>query len=87
MLVAFLSGAAVMGFWLAGLFFLRFWSRTRDQLFLAFTASFWLLGLSQALLSFSDVPVEERTPLYLLRLAAFLIILIAVWRKNSRAGL
>lgn len=86
MLVAFLSGAAVMGFWLAGLFFLRFWSRTRDQLFLAFTASFWLLGLSQALLSFSDVPVEERTPLYLLRLAAFLIILIAVWRKNSRAG-
>ena len=87
MLVAFLSGAAVMGFWLTGLFFLRFWSRTRDQLFLAFTASFWLLGLSQALLSFSDVPVEERTPLYLLRLAAFLIILIAVWRKNSRAGL
>ena len=85
MLVSFLSGATVMGFWLAGLFFLRFWTRTRDQLFLAFTASFWLLGLSQALLSFSDVPVEERTPLYLLRLGAFLIILIAVWRKNVRA--
>lgn len=86
MLVAFLSGATVMGFGLAGLFFLRFWTRTRDQLFLAFTASFWLLGLSQALLSFSSVPVEERTPLYLLRLAAFVIILIAVWRKNSRAN-
>ena len=86
MVVAFLSGATVMGFGLAGLFFLRFWTRTRDQLFLAFTASFWLLGLSQALLSFSNVPVEERTPLYLLRLAAFLVILVAVWRKNSRAG-
>lgn len=86
MLVAFLSGATVMGFGLAGLFFLRFWTRTRDQLFLAFTASFWLLGLSQALLSFSNVPVEERTPLYLLRLAAFLVILVAVWRKNSRAS-
>ena len=86
MLVAFLSGATVMGFGLAGLFFLRFWTRTRDQLFLAFTASFWLLGLSQGLLSFSNVPVEERTTLYLLRLAAFLIILVAVWRKNSRAS-
>jgi hypothetical protein len=86
MLVAFLSGATVMGFWLAGLFFLRFWTRTRDQLFLAFTTSFWLLGLSQGLLSFSNAPVEERTPLYLLRLAAFLIILISVWRKNSRAS-
>jgi hypothetical protein len=85
MLVAFLSGATVLGFGLAGLFFLRFWTRTRDQLFLAFTVSFWLLGLSQALLTFSDVPVEERTPLYLLRLAAFLLILVAVWRKNSRA--
>lgn len=86
MLIAFLSGATVLGFGLAGLFFLRFWTRTRDQLFLAFTISFWLLGLSQAMLTFANVPVEERTPLYLLRLAAFLLILIAVWRKNRRAS-
>ena len=86
MLMAFLSGATVMGFLLAGLFFLRFWTRTRDQLFLVFTVAFWLLGLSQALLTFSEVPVEERTHLYLLRLAAFVLILIAVWRKNARFG-
>ena len=85
MLVPFLAGSTVMGFWLAGLFFLRFWKKTRDGLFLAFTFAFWLLGLSQALLSFSDVPVEERSPLYLLRLAAFVLILIAVWRKNAQA--
>jgi hypothetical protein len=85
MLLPFLAGSAVMGFWLAGLFFLRFWKKTRDGLFLAFTLAFWLLGLSQALLSFSDVPVEERSPLYLLRLAAFVLILIAVWRKNAPA--
>ena len=85
MLVTFLAGATVMGFALAGLFFLRFWTRTRDQLFLAFTASFWLLGLSQAMLTFSNVSVEERTPLYLLRLAAFILILAAVWRKNAKA--
>lgn len=85
MLVPFLSGATVMGFWLVGLVFLRFWKKTRDELFLAFTAAFWLLGLSQALLSFSNVPVEERSPLYLLRLLAFVLILIAVWRKNASA--
>ena len=86
MLVSFLSGATVMGFWLAGLFFLRFWKRTRDGLFLAFTFAFWLLGLSQALLSFADMPMEERSPLYVLRLAAFVLILAAVWRKNAEAS-
>jgi hypothetical protein len=86
MLIPFLAGATVLGFVLAGLFFLRFWTKTRDELFLVFTLAFWLLGLSQALLSFSDVPVEERTHLYLLRLAAFALILVAVWRKNRRAN-
>lgn len=86
MLVPFLAGATVMGFWLAGLFFLRFWKNTRDGLFLAFTFAFWLLGMNQALLSFSDIPVEERSPLYLLRLTAFVLILIAIWRKNARAN-
>ena len=82
MLLDFLSGAVVMGYAVAGLFFLRFWKRTRDELFLAFTLSFWLLGLCQALLAFSLVPAEERSWLYLLRLMAFAIILTAVWRKN-----
>jgi hypothetical protein len=82
MLPVFLAGAIVAGFDLAGLFFLKSWTRTRDELFLAFTGAFWLLGLGQALLTFSNIPLEERTPLYLLRLAAFVLILIAIWRKN-----
>jgi hypothetical protein len=85
MLMTFLSGAAVMGFWFAGLFFLRFWQKTRDELFLAFTLAFWLIGLGQALLAFSHVPVEERSWLYLLRLLAYTLILAAIWRKNLRA--
>lgn len=85
MLLPFLSGMVVLGFSLAGLFFLRFWKKTHDELFLAFTLAFWLLGLGQALLSFSDVPVEERSWLYLIRLAAFMLILGAIWRKNRRA--
>lgn len=81
-LTAFLSGAIATGFALAGLFFLVFWRRTRDELFLAFTGAFWLLGLGQALLTFSSVPLEERSWLYLFRLAAFVLILAAIWRKN-----
>ena len=84
-LYAFLSGAITIGFVLAGLFFLRFWKRTKDLLFIAFALAFWLLGLNQALLAFSRVPVEERTWLYLLRLAAFALILLAIGYKNRSA--
>jgi len=85
MLVPFLSGAIVFGSVVAGLFFLKFWRKTHDELFIAFTLAFWLLGLAQALLAFSSVSVEERSWIYLLRLAAFVAILVAIWRKNASA--
>lgn len=81
-LSAFLSGAIALGFGLAGIFFLRFWKKTREELFIAFTLAFWLLGLNQALIELANIPVEERSWLYLLRLCAFMLILIAIWRKN-----
>jgi hypothetical protein len=79
----FLSGAITFGFVVAALFFARFWQRTRDGLFLAFAVAFALLGLNQALLVLSGIPVEERSPLYLIRLAAFLLIILAIFRKNA----
>lgn len=85
MLLDFLAGAITAGFVVAGLFFLRFWTRTREGLFLAFALAFWLLGLAQAILTFSNIPVEERSWIYLLRLAAFSLILFSVWAKNRRA--
>ena len=84
MLFDFLSGAIVMGFLVAGLFFLRFWARTHDGLFFAFALAFWLLGLMQCLLVFADIPDEERSWLYLLRLAAFALILVSIGFKNRR---
>ena len=84
MLYDFLSGAITMGFVVAGLFFLRFWARTRDGLFLAFALAFWLLGLMQALLVFANIPDEERSWLYLLRLVAFALILVSIGYKNRR---
>lgn len=85
MIYAFLSGAVTLAFLIAGVFFLRFWQQTRDSLFAAFAAAFGLLGLNQALLALAEVPVEERSWLYLLRLAAFLLILFAIGNKNRGA--
>lgn len=78
----FLSGAVTFGYLIAALFFLRFWTRTRDGLFLAFSVAFLLLGLVQAILALGNIPVEERSWVYSIRLAAFLLILMAVVRKN-----
>jgi uncharacterized membrane protein HdeD (DUF308 family) len=73
-----------MGFAVAALLFLRFWRRTREGLFLAFAASFLLMGVMQAMLTLGDAPVEERSWLFLLRLAAFSLILAALWWQNRR---
>jgi Family of unknown function (DUF5985) len=78
----FLSGAVTFGFFICSLFFLRFWSRTSDGLFLAFALAFGLLGLGQAALALANLPSEERGSLYLIRLAAFALILLAIVRKN-----
>ena len=85
-LLDFLSGSVTFGFLLAALFFLRFWRRTRDGLFLAFATAFLLLGLGQGLLALANIPVEERSWLYLFRLAAFGLILVAIVRKNKKAA-
>ena len=84
-LIDFLSGAVTIGFLIASLFFLRFWKGTRDSLFLAFSLAFLLLGLTQGLLTFSKDLVEERSWLFLLRLAAFSLILGSVWSKNRKS--
>jgi uncharacterized membrane protein len=82
----FLSGAVALGFLVCGLFFLRFWRRTRDQLFLAFAMAFGLLGLAQTILALANIPTEERSSIYLVRLAAFAMIIFAILRKNRSAS-
>ena len=82
----FISGAVAAGFLISGLFFLRFWRRTGDGLFISFALAFWLLGLGQALVALTDIPVEERSWIYLIRLAAFLLILLAIFRKNRASA-
>jgi hypothetical protein len=81
-MLLFLYGAITLGFIGIGLFFFKFWRTTRDFLFAAFAASSWLLAVNQALLAVSALPEEERTWVYLLRLAAFILLGVAVLVKN-----
>ena len=82
----FLSGAVAFGFGVCALFFLRFWRRTRDELFISFALAFALLGIVQAFLALSNIPTEERVSIYLFRLLAFVIILFAIFRKNRASA-
>lgn len=80
-----LSGALVAGYLVASLFFLRFWRETRDRLFGYFAASFALLALQRLTLSWYVVHHADTTANYILRLAAFVMILIAIVDKNRVA--
>ena len=81
-LQAFMGGAVSAGYLVAALFFLRFWRRTRDGLFAAFAAAFVLLAANQAAPILFGIPDEALGGVYLLRLAGFLMIILAVLRKN-----
>ena len=84
MLYDFLSGAVALGFLVCACFFLRFWRRTSDGLFLSFALAFLLFGIGQTVLALGNIPTEERGSLYLIRLVAFLLILVGIWRTNRR---
>jgi hypothetical protein len=84
---AFLSGAITMGFMIAGLFFSRFWWRTADVFFCYFGISFWLLACSQALSIMLAMPNDDQFWIYLLRLTAFVVLIVGIVTKNlGRSG-
>ena len=85
-LAVLIAGALAAGYAVAGLFFLRFWSRTRDRLFLMFAVAFWLLSVQRIATVVTASWLEDSTSLYVLRLVAFLIILVAIIDKNRGGG-
>ena len=82
-MIEFLSGAVTMGFVIAAVFFLRFWRRTRDRFFFAFSIAFFLLALNQALAQWLGAADERVMYTYLLRVLGFVIILAAIIDKNT----
>lgn len=84
-LVSFVGGLSAAGYAIGGVFFLSFWRRTRDSLFIAFALAFWLMTLNQAIPVVMGIPREEQSGIYLLRAAAFILIIAAIlWKNLSR---
>ena len=82
MIDAFLSGLICSGSLVVGGFFLKFWRQSGDQFFLAFAASFIVEALGRALLLFDPRPNEGSLWIYLVRVSASLLIVVAIIKKN-----
>ena len=82
MIEGFLLGVIATASLTAGLFFLKFWRRSHDVLFLAFGAAFIIEALDRVSLLFMAHPSEAVSWYYIVRLIAFLIILAGILRKN-----
>ena len=78
----FLLGVIATSSLTAGGFFLKFWSKTRDSLFLAFGLAFVIEGLNRCAVLMLARPNEGSPYIYGVRLLAFLIILTAILHKN-----
>ena len=85
MLNQFLAGAASISLLAITLFFLRFWKRTRDRLFLFFAGAFTFLMIERIVRAAMAVETEWAPYVYSIRLAAFVLIIVAVADKNRRS--
>ncbi|HET6513464.1 MAG TPA: DUF5985 family protein [Candidatus Kapabacteria bacterium] len=80
-----ISGALIMGYFVAALFFMKFYRATKDRLFALFSTAFWILCAQRTALALTTRTVEDATIFYVIRLVAFLIILYAIIDKNVAA--
>jgi len=72
----------------AAVFFLRFWRATRERLFIFFALAFLGLGATWVGLAIINHPADEAQQeyAYILRLLAFVILIIGIIDKNRRSG-
>lgn len=78
----FVYGVLATGYLILGVFFLRFWWKTRERLLLIFAFAFWLLALNQTILGIADLEREEQSWVYLIRLCAFSLIIVGIVLVN-----
>lgn len=69
----------------AALFFAMSWRRSGDRFFLIFALAFTLLGIERLILGILNLPESPLLSIYLVRLVAFLLIIIAIIDKNRSA--
>lgn len=79
---AFTTGMIAMACGVAALFFLRFWKRTHDRLFLIFAIAFCVMGVTRITLMNLPKPDAYTGYAYGFRFATYLLILAAIFDKN-----
>lgn len=85
LVAAFLYGVLAMGFAVAALFFAKFWRATRDRLFVYLAVAFGLFAVERAA-ALPTFDAEAALWPYVLRIAGFLLIILALVEKNRAPG-
>jgi hypothetical protein len=86
----FLAGISMAAFGASGLFFLKLWKGAQDRFFAFFAVACALLSIErvvalfvQGVLDPNAAPLPESTSwIYLIRLLAFMMIVVAIVGKN-----
>lgn len=89
----FLSGVAMAVFGASGIFFLKLWKASHDRFFMFFAVACWLLSIERVVSlfvhgSFNALDAHQTDSsswVYVIRLFAFTMILIAIVEKNRIA--
>lgn len=79
---SFMAGACSMASTVAALFFFRFWRASHDRLFLYFALAFLGMTINWVGVAVFAPAEETRHWLYVFRLIAFLLIVVAIVDKN-----
>jgi hypothetical protein len=82
----FLLGFTAFGCLVIALFFLRFWRSTGDRFFAVMAVAFAMFAVSRIVLGFLDEASEARPALYLIRLLAFVLIIVAIVDRDRARG-
>lgn len=78
----FLSGIIFATFAASGLFFFKFFKKTRETFFLVFAIACWFLAVERVAFLYCGRDAEAHSWVFLLRLTAFLLLIVAIVRAN-----
>jgi hypothetical protein len=79
-----LMGAIALASFVAGLFFFRYWRSTRDTFFLYFALSFWIEAANRVALGLLVQATEFEPVVYIVRIVAYGLIVVAILQKNRK---
>ncbi len=81
----FVNGVVAMGCLVAAMFFQRLGRKTHDRLFPLFAIAFVIFAVERFVLGIMNTPEAQTPAIYLMRLAGFLCIIVAIVGKNLEA--